>query len=270
MRFEQRVLHESVDISEVVNDFRSGSHVFNYTAGEFLYIGSFVPFNNLFFEVGVANTVAAVPTLEVWWGKEWKPVIDLYDGTNGFFNSGRMVWNIEIDQGWDSERESEDVTGLAGTKIYNMYWLRMSLNVTINPLTTIKYIGQKFSTDDVLASYYPDLALTNLKEQFETGKTTWDEQHYMAAELIVADLKKRGVILGRGQMLDYHDYESPACHKLAEIVYTAFGPSYFEQRAEAAKYYEKQINLPFAKVDRLLNARLEPVEQVLSTRFMTR
>ncbi len=270
MRFEQRVIFNTTDISETVNDFRSGTASFAYTAGQYVYIGSLVPFNNLFFEVGSANDVASALSVDVWWGDTWAPVVDLHDGTNGLFNSGRIVWSTEIDQGWDDERESEDIPGLSGTKIYNMYWARFSWSATMNVATTIKYIGQKFADDDILASYYPDLTLAAIKEQFETGKTTWDEQHYMAAQIIVNDLKKRNIIVGRGQILDYSDFEQAACHKLAETVYRAFGPSYFDQLAIAAKDYEKHLNLPFAKVDKLLNARLEPVERVFSTRFMTR
>lgn len=270
MRFDQRVLHNTHDISEEVNDFRTGHHDFSYVSGDYLYVGSIVPFNNLWIEMDIKNNVAATLSVDVWWGRQWKPVVDLYDGTNALFNTGRIVWNIEIDQGWDSERESEDVTGLTGTKIYHMYWARLSWSNSLKANTALHYIGQKFSNDDVLASYYPDLTLSNLKEQFETGKTTWDEQHYMASELIIMDLKKRGVIVSRGQILDYSDFEQAACHKLAEIVYTAFGPSYFEQRAEAAKYYEKTLPIPFAKVDRTGDARLDPVERIISTRFMTR
>lgn len=270
MRFDQRVLHGAVDISERVNDFRSGVYTFPYQSGEYLYVGSITPFNNLYVELGVVNDVATTPTVEVWWGRQWRPVVDLYDGTGGLFQNGRLVWNIEIDQGWDSERESEDITGLSGTKIYHMYWLRLSWSNTIKATTTLRYLGQKFSNDDVLASYYPDLTLSSIKEQFETGKTTWDEQHYMAAELIIMDLKKRGIIVSRGQILDYSDFEQPACHKLAEIVYTAFGPSYFEQRAEAAKYYDKTLPIPRAKIDANMDGRLDAVERVISTRFMTR
>lgn len=270
MRFEQRIFHEALDISETLNDFRTGSYVFPYTTSEFLYIGSIVPFNNLFFEVGTANDVAATPTVDMWWGQEWIPAVDVYDGTNGLFNSGRIVWNTDIDKGWDTERKSADVTGLETTVVYDMYWLRLSWSANLKATTSLKYIGQKFSDDTILKSYYPDLTLASIKEQFETGKTTWDEQHYMAAEMIIADLKKRGVIWGRGQILDYSDYAQASCHKLAEIVYRAFGPSYFEQLAVASKDYEKQLNLPFAKVDKALNGRLETVERVLTTRFMTR
>lgn len=270
MRFEQRVLHQTADISELVNDFRTGQYTFAYTLGQYLYIGSIVPFNNFWVEIGTANDVAATVSVDIWFGKEWKSAVDVYDGSQALFQTGRITWNTDIDYGWDPERRSSDVTGLSGTNIYDMYWARFSWNQTLKATTVIKYIGQKFANDDVLASYYPDLTLSSLKEQFETGKTTWDEQHYMAAQHIVMDMKKRGIIFGRGQILDYSLLEAAACHKLAEIVYTSFGPSYFEQRAEASKYYEKNIQLPFMTVDKNLDGRLEPVERVISTRFMTR
>jgi len=270
MRFEQRVLHHTLDISEFVNDFRTGTQTFAYTAGQYLYVGSIVPFNNLWFEVGVANDLAATLSVSMWFGQEWTPAVDLYDGTSGLFSTGRVVWNTDLDKGWNIEQRSSQVTGLAGTNIFNMYWARFSWSVSIKATTSLKYLGQKFANDDILGSYYPDLTLSSLKEQFESGKTNWDEQHYMSAELIVMDLKKRGVIFGRGQILDYSLLESASCHKLAEIVYTSFGPSYFEQRAEAAKYYEKQMTLPFKTVDHNLDGRLDPLERILSTRFMTR
>lgn len=406
MRFEQRVLHQTTDISETVNDYRTGAYTFPYETGDYLYIGSAVPFNNLWFEVGTANyvdvyevqtltfpavvdadpsdyiviydqtgtswavaldttgadadptgaawlavsgarrikvdisgvttpaqvaalaliglnsltgftaritlanigsgaltstqtaygatinpaphnaddtgvgnilgvettpgSVGAVPTLEIWFGNEWVPAVDVADGTNGLSTSGRLQFNTEYTKSWDVELRSYDVTGLETTSIYNMYWFRLSWSNDFKPTTTIKYIGQKFSDDNTLYSFYPDLAQSQILAAFEAGKTDWNEQHYMAAEHIIRDLVKRSIIRSRGQLLDYYLLVDASCHKVAEIVYTAFGIPYFDQLKVARTAYKEAIDLKYFKADQNGDGRLDPFEKKVEAGFGTR
>jgi hypothetical protein len=267
---EQRVIHNGSDVSFEVNDYRTGAFTFAYQTGQYLYIGSNMPFNNLWFEMGTLNLVPASVTIEMWWGNEWVSAVDVLDQTNGLRATGRIQWNTDLYEGWEREERAQDVTGLSGVKIYNMFWLRMSWSANLTATMTIKYIGQKFSNDDILASYYPDLSLSTIKAAFETGKTTWDEQHYMAAEHIIRDLKKRGIITSRSQILDYDLFTDASCHKVAEIVYQAFGNSYAEQLKMAREAYKEALNIKYFNVDQNADGRLDPIERNISTGFMTR
>lgn len=270
MILEQRVLHETTDISERVNDYRTGTYTFPYETDEYLYVGSIFPFNNLFFELGTVNVVSASVSIDIWFGNAWVPAVDILDQTSGLTASGRIQWSTNDLKGWDLEQRSEDVTGLAGSVIYNMYWARFSWDAALTPATSLKYIGQKFANDDILVSYYPDLGLSSIKAAFETGKTSWDEQHYMAAEQIIRDLKKRNVIKARSQLMDYSLFVEAACHKVASIVYTAFGQPYFDQQEKADKKYKESLNIDKFSADLNANGRLDPSEMQYSQKFMRR
>lgn len=271
MYLEQRVLHGSVDISAAVNDFRTGSYTFAYTAGDFLYVGSLLPFNNLWVEVGTPNAVSTAVSVDIWYANAWTPAVDIIDETNALFNTGRLQWRPDESKGWDVEQYSRDVTGLPSTsRIYNFYWIRLSWANTLTATMTLKYIGQKFATDSVLYSFYPDLNNTDMRTSFASGKTTWDEQHYMAAEHIVRDLKKRGIITTRNQILDASLLTDASCHRLAMMVYTAMGTPYFDQLEQAKKDYSACLNMNFFTVDKNATGDIEPIERVLSTTFVTR
>lgn len=267
---DQRVLYNSIDISPKVNDFRAGVQNFAYLSGGYLYIGSVAPFNSLFLEFGTLNTTASTPSIDVWWGNSWASTVDVIDETNSMRATGMITWNTDRLKGWDVEQTSEDVTGISAFKIYWRYWARISWSADFSIGTTMKYIGQKFSSDEILSSFYPDLSLADIKTGFQAGKTTWDEQHFMAAEHIVRDLKKSGIIKSRSQLLDWKLFQDAACHKVAEIVYQAFGQPFADQLVRARGQYLEALNVKNFHTDQNANASLDPVERVLSSVFATR
>lgn len=267
---DQRVLYNSIDISPTVNDFRAGVQAFAYLSGGYLYIGSIAPFNNLWFEFGTKNTNARSPSVQIWWGNTWANAVDIIDETAGATDNGRITWSTDRLKGWDIEQTTEDVTGLTAFKIYWRYWARISWDGDFSVGTTLKYVGQKFSTDDVLYSFYPDLSITDIKTGFESGKTTWDEQHYMAADHIVRDLKKRNIVQSRSQLMDWGLFQDAACHKVAEIVYQAFGQPYADQLKLARDAYLEAMNIKYFNVDLNADGKLTPVERGNSTIFGTR
>lgn len=403
---DQRVLHQTTDISTLVNDYRTGEYTFPYETGEYLYIGSILPFNNLFVEMGTANytnvfevqtltfpalagagasdyiiiydesgdawavaldttgadadptgaawlavpaanrikvdisgvttaaqvagvavaglnslvgftavitlndlgtavvtstqtaygpttnpiphnsddsgagsitgvqttagTLGATVSVDIWFGNQWVPAVDLIDETVGLSTTGRIQWNTNYVKGWDVELRSFDVTGLSTTEIYNMYWLRLSWDNDFKPTASLKYLGQKFANDDILFSFYPDLARTNVMTGFEAGKTNWNEQHYMSAEHIIRDLKKRNIIKARQQILDYGLFVDASCHKLAEIVYSSFGIPYFDMVKAARTNYKEAIDIKYFNTDLNADGRLDPYERCIQAGFGTR
>lgn len=275
MNNDQRILHGATDVSVALNDFRTGSYVFAYTAGEYLYIGQPMPFNNLWFEVSVANDVASACSVDIWFGNAWVSAVDIIDETKNssgvsLSTSGRIQWNTNIDKGWDLEQRSTKVTGLSGTHMYNMFWARLSWSNTLKVTTALSYVGQKFSIDDVLFSHYPDLSQAALLEGFETGKTTWNEQHFMAAEHIERDLKKRSLILARGQIVDASVFVDASCHKVAEIVYASFGEPYVNQKSAARKAYNEEMDTRYLKLDQSGNGSLDRDEEFRQQGWLNR
>ena len=123
----QRIVHNGFDASIRLNDYRTGSYAMTYSSGEYLYIGSFTPFNNMWIEFATASGVSSgAPLIDVRWANAWSSVVDITDETNGMQTSGRITWSLHIDRGWDRERRSQEDAGINGTSIYNMYWMRVS------------------------------------------------------------------------------------------------------------------------------------------------
>jgi len=267
---DQRVIYNGLDISTQVDDFRSKNALFGYETGQYLYIGSLLPFNNFWLDMQVANTIDSAVSIDIWWGNSWVSAVDIIDETSGFKFTGRVNFNTNRLSSWDLEQTSKDVVGLTTFEIYWKYWIRISFSANFSASSAIKYIGQKFSNDDILYSYYPDLAVSSTLDSFETGKTTWDEQHYMAADHIISDLKKRNIIKSKFQIMDYSLFTEASCHRIAEMVYIAFGSPYFDQLIEAKKSYKEAMNLKFFDVDLNKDGSLSPVERNFSSSFMRR
>lgn len=265
-----RAIYNSIDITPKVADFRAGTQAFSYTAGSYLYLGSVTPFNNLWFEMAHPNNASATVSIQNWWGNSWVDVVDVTDETNALGTSGRVSWSTDRLKGWDIEQTSEDVAGISSFKIYWKYWLRFSWSHNFNGNPLIGYIGQKFSTDSVLYSYYPDLNNTTIRHSFANGKSNWDEQHFAAAEMIESDLKKKNIVISRSQIFDWKQFEEASCHKVAEIIYRALGQPYADQLTRARDDYRKALDTGYPIIDRNLDGKIEPIERQISTTFWSR
>lgn len=265
-----RVIYQAKDITPAVTDYRSGAEAFAYIAGQYLYVGSVMPFNNLWFEPGVFNTNTSLVSVSNWFGNLWYPAVDIRDDSDGMKKAGRISWSTDRLKGWDIEQTSEDVTGLEAFKVYWRYWARLSWSANFSSTTTLKYIGQKFSNDSILATYYPDLLDTEILTGFAAGKTNWDEQHYAASDALISDLRASGIVVSGSQVLDWTIFQVAACHKVAEIVYKAFGQPYFDQLKQAREDYISSKKVTFNSIDRNGNGNLDPVERTISTNFATR
>lgn len=264
----QRVIFDTTDISVIASDYRTGTYAMVYTAGKYLYVGASTPFNNLWFELSTAaGSSVGLPTIEVWFSGAWHSVVDIIDQTSGLTASGRYSWAIDIMKGWNREQYSSTV-GLTQTNIYDRYWLRISWAGGFT--AGIKYIGQKFSNDTSLASHYPDLMQAAILDGFNSGKTSWDEQHFMAAEAIVKEFRKRNIVTDRGQVFDWQLLEDASCHKVAEIAYKAFGEPYFKHRDNAIKAFNDELGQKYFNVDQNLDAYVSICEQTISEGWMTR
>lgn len=266
------------DISVAINDFKSGSAtttltmVYNQDA---IYLGSDLPFNHRYFDIGVANSNSSVVSVEIWDGTSWVSAVDVIDGTSvggkTFAQSGVIQWTVDKDKtSWAVESESEDVTGLTGTYIYDMYWARIKVSATTSATATLAYVGHKFSTDDDLYLTYPDLNNSQLKTNYKSGKTDWNEQHFMASRFIVADLKKRNIIISGSQILDYNLFLEASIHRTANIIYSAFGEAFKFMKEESLKSYKSAMDINFFNVDKSNDGRLDPSDKAVSARTMNR
>lgn len=265
------------DISNVVNRYTSGgSTVIPLATTDAIYIGSELPFNHRYFEVGVANTSDAILTAAIWNLTTWEPLSDVVDQTsNGgkaLAVSGKLSFEPNVDKpGWGLTYKSKDIADLAdGPQILNLFWAKLTVSASLSATTAISYIGHKFCEDQDLFDIYPDLNRTNLMTAFKTGKTNWIEQAIVASELIADDLRQRRIIVRREQIMDTSFLREACIHKTAEIIYRGLGNGHLDNRILAGKDYKAAMSKDFFEVDLTGDGRASHAEKTWSSSFGTR
>ncbi len=238
-----------IDLSTKLNNLFSETQAIAFVAAQdFLYIGSDVPFNHRYINVSVANDVASVASVKIWSGNGWESAVDVIDKTAvsgvSLAQSGILEWKTDRSKSWAGDVSTENMTdsGLESLKIYGLYWVRIAFSVNLKATTALKYIGHKFSKDEDLGGYYPDLTRSNVMTAFAASKTNWDEQHILAAEEIYKDLRKRKAAWAKGQIFDHETFTNASVHKVAQIIYTSFGEDYDGRRDEAESKFASEMD----------------------------
>jgi len=258
------------DLSRALNDLFSESAVLPVVASEDkVYIGSEAPFNHRYLQVAVANDQASVVSVDLWTGSEWVAAVDVIDETKNasghtLSQSGILQWTKNRDKAWSCEAKSENVTGLSGTNIYDMYWARLTFSGNLKNTTALSYVGHRFANDAQLGGMYPDLVRSTILAAFATGKTTWNDQHVLAAEEMIADLRSMKSLWSGSQILDWEKFNIAAVHKVAHLIMRSFGDDWTDRRVEAATDYRKALSDSLVGIDRNMDGRLEPEEKMIS------
>jgi hypothetical protein len=154
--------------------------------------------------------------------------------------------------------------------VYDKYWMRISFNQNLKQNLVLNFIGYKFSDDSDLFAEFPIFNDVNFLTAFSSGKTNWEEQHAKAAELIIQDLQKGGVIVAPEQILDKKRFLGASVCKVAEIIFTAFGNDYLEQRKAAKEEYTSRLDLSQFNVDNDNDGILSPGEVVARQNWLRR
>lgn len=236
-----------LEITNQANKYKAGTSLLSFGSADALYIASDFPLNHFFVKMGaVANTVTSNLIIDYWSNNGWVPVVNKNDYTEAFSSSGFVEFTPDRDETWTRENTNSNgqtVTGLEDIKVYDRYWIRIMVSVELDDDIELEYIGNIFSDDNDLYSEFPIFNDANFLSCFETGKIDWQEQHVKAADLIVQDLKRKGVILGVEQILERELMLPASVCKVAEIIFNAFGKEYDEQLSRARKEYDRRMDL---------------------------
>lgn len=271
MLINNRVIFEDnvtlIDISKKVNDVFANNQTFDYTVtADYLYLGSDMPFNHRYFDVSTANDQASVPSVEIWDGNAWNAAVDVIDETQStsgtsLSGSGIIRWVLDKDHFWQRADSTEDIAALSTLKIYDLYWARMSWSATLKVTTAINYIGHSFADDSQLGGYYPDLVRSDIIGAYSSGQTNWKKQHILAAEEIIADLRRKKKVVSRNQIMNPEIFNEAAIHKVAELIMRGLGKDWAEDRASALKDYAVALNCMPLELDTDGNGRLDLEER---------
>lgn len=265
------------DLSLSLNNFKSGIEALSIVASEdTLFFSSPLPFNHLYFLVSTPSVLSSSITLEAWNNKEWRPLVDVNDGTRTsaitFQKSGRVSFALAKNEQWviqDTERMTN--SGIETLKVYDHYWLR--LRFTADTSFSLKFVGQKFSEDEDLGALFPDLNTEFAKTQFNNGlagKTNWDDQHFEAAEFIVRELENTYNLNNRSQVIRWDRLRHASVYKVAEIIFNSHGNDGRENREDAKKEYKQALQFANQQFDRNRNTRLDENEISTNTTIIRR
>lgn len=248
------------DLSSKLDDYNSGSETLTINAAQdAIFIGAYYPFNSKFFKitdrVDDPDALPAPivydpmnPTIEYWTGSNgWESAVEIIDETNGFKNSGFLSFVPNKNNSWSRE-DSTEIPELLGKTIYDLFWMKLTFSDDGD--LELKWIGELFSNDNDLGSEFPDLLRSQTLDSFKTGKTSWEEQHIIAAKVLVDDLKSRKIISFKEQILDRKEFTLASVQKCASLIYNSFGDDFLEQKKECENEYSKRIKKDVYNVDK--------------------
>lgn len=239
-----RFWHNGNEFTKKVEKLDASSYTLNYQTGDYVYVGSDFPFNHFYLKVLVGANVTAEMSIE-YYSSNWQSVVDIQDETLGLSNEGFVEFTPDKNNNWQM-KDSEKINGLT-FKAYDKYWTRISFD---SPFTaTLDFCGNKFSDDNDLYSEFPVFDNADYKTAFKTGKTSWEEQHIKAAEIIIQDLKKKNIIFGKEQILDRNVFLGASVQKCAELIYNAFGNDFITQKEQARTEYGRRLDLGQFNID---------------------
>lgn len=275
---EKRIIHSDNgtlrDLSVNLNKYEAGSEVVELVSSEdFIYIGSRLPFNGLFFKFDVQNATPSTPTVSYWDGDVWKSTVNILDETAGMTQSGHITWYPDLDESWHREHTNyngETVDGLTDIVIYNLYWVRISFGADFDVGTSFSFMGDLFCDDDDLYTEFPDFRASNVLDSFETGKTDWEEQRIRASRILAQDLVDKGILKDPSQVLNRRDYIYACIQKTAELIYSSFGPDFSEVRLAARNEYYARLKKKIHRIDLNGNALEDRFEMKNKTGFLSR
>lgn len=261
------------DLSLVLSNFRGAGQVTDIVAAaDKLYLGSDYAFNHRYIHLTSFNAASAViSAIEIWNGNSWEAVAQIFDETESggktFARAGVIGWTPKRESTWAREGSTEDISELSTLKIYDKYWARITFSADLTSTTKIQYVGHRFSSDDNLRGRYPDILNADNMDAFEAGKEDWNEQHILAAEELIRDMKSSLDIWSENQILDWQLFQDAASHKVAVLAFTAFGRDYVDNLDEANKAYAIAKNKKIFNTDTNNNAILRPAEKVAVVGF---
>jgi hypothetical protein len=216
----------------------------------YIYVAQYYPFNNLFFWIDTPNDVAANIEIQYWANNQWVNAVDVLDGTkvNGvpFAKSGSIQfspqrrissWNQVTDT---SETNNSSPSELSAYSIYDCYWIRIKATTALLSTAKAKRITYAFTNTQQLNKL--DIEINQYYSAFASGKTDWIKEIITGSEIMLADLKSKGLVVHRGQILRFDDVSLACDMKVLALIYSNLGRAYEEKRKLKEEEYEKVIN----------------------------
>lgn len=255
------------DFTYSLNDIYADTQAISLVAADDkIYIGSDLPFNNFYIDIGTTvNAQASVLSIKVWDGSVWNSTVEVYDGTSSggasLAQSGVVRCTPNRDKGWGYE-DTDEITELADVTIYDKYWVQLTFSADLTADVVLNWVGNIFSNDNDMQAEFPDLMRTEALTAFETGKTNWREQHQIAGKLIEKDLISKRTIYSADQIFSIEDLALASTQKVASIIYNQLGDDFIDQYKAAEKEYNLRLSKSYIKIDKNKDGNLSKSEKL--------
>ena len=238
-------------------------------ANDFIYVAQYYPFNNVFLELGVVNDQSSVVSVDYFTGNQWTAMVDIVDGTK---SAGKSLGKSGIIQfspdqfNWtnvNDPRKLNASSGINSLAIFDMYWIRIKFSANLKATTSIKSLNYAFSSDRLLASIDPEI--DNYKNAWGgVSKTDWIEQILLGSQLVVAEFKSKGLILGNGNILRFDDVCLAATYRTLMIIYAILGKDFADKYANAEKEFKALMDIKRFTFDKNQDGKVQQNEITLT------
>lgn len=214
---------------------------------DYFYIGQQYPFNSFYIQVGTANTNSSVMSIEHWNGKSWASCVDVLDetATSGktISTSGIVRFNTTKLNPWNIVQETNDdpMAALSSLYIYNNYWIRLKVSVTLSALTSITKIGYCLTNATLLSQL--DADINEYLTSWATGKSNWLDQMFLASQHVVIELKQKNLINSHAQILQIDDeIKLLVAYRTLLLIYPNLGEKYGPKITQIEGEYKRLID----------------------------
>lgn len=263
------------DLSLDNQDESANVSLSSLTSSQYIYIAQKLPFTNIFVWIHTQNNQDANLVIEYWDGSSWRAAVDILDGTKSgnhtLSKSGNISFSLAYNYNWFRLPNTEFTsapTELQSLRILDCYWLRIRPTATLANNASVREFTYSFTHTQELNNF--DVEINNYFAAFETGKDNWIPEIIAASKLLVLDLKRMGLIVHPGQIVEFDDVSVPATLKTLELIYMQLGPSYTERKKEIRQLYTEALNSRRLSFDSNADGKVEVSERFNQVKRLVR
>lgn len=235
-------------------------------AEDYIYLAQSMPFNNVFIEIGTANTSNSVLSVDLWDGEAWQPAVDVMDATSvggkTLARDGVIQFQPDRDEFWELVEDTRDEPTAFGLQssivLYDSYFARLKVSQNLFASTSISKVGYLFATNEQLDAIDPEI--NRYLTSWDASKTDWVEQILLGSQHVITDLKARGWIKHAGQILRLDDVSMACAYRTLALIYNKLGAGFEGQRDDALKQYNALMSVKRFSIDENLDGHTSRAE----------
>lgn len=183
------IKNNGTDASLKLKDFNANVEPLPLEVGQFLHVGYYKPFRQFYIAFEEANDVAVNLSIEYYNGTSWVELPNVVDESQDLIKSGFIYFERPAD--WKASTVDNDEN----------FYIRMSVDVSLNAATSLKGVSVLLSNDDDLIGIR-----SNIVSKLNNGKS-WLEKHEAARKYIIQHLRNMG-----HRKVNYNDQSNSALY----------------------------------------------------------